>query len=84
MADKITQVASAVTKLPDKVTPREVKGLKPKLRLEIIPGVNTKNMVESISAKLRKGPIPERSDQIPVRPIHQVPARSAIGKLLKT
>ena len=57
--------------------------LKPMLHSEGLPGPNTKRMVESISSKIGKGPIPEKSESIPMRPIHQVPIQSAIGKAIE-
>ena len=57
--------------------------LKPMLRSEGLPGLNTKWMVESISSKIGKGPIPEKSESIPMRPIHQVPIQSAIGEAIE-
>ena len=72
------EVHTAIPEVVNKTTE-----LKPKLRSENIPGPNTKMMVESISSKVGKGPIPEKSDLIPVRPIHQVPAQSAIGKAIE-
>lgn len=53
-----------------------------KLRSGDIPGPNAEKMVQSISSNIGKGPIPEKSDTIPIRPIHQVPIDSAIGRAI--
>lgn len=54
-----------------------------KLQFDHILGLNARDMVKSISAKIRKGPIPRKSDNIPICPIHQVPTHSTIGKAIE-
>ena len=79
--EKPSEKPSEKSKPIPRNTPESQK--KPKLRSEHIPGPNAKDMIESISSKIGKGPIPEKSDSIPIRPIHQVPIHSVIGRAIE-